>query len=99
MATFEKKHIHVSAAVLLHIRIGNVDWHVSHEKETKHIHVSAAALLLIRIRNIDWCKYGHCKNETRKIDCLCFREVNAMLIASEKILEREESISPCKFYG
>ena len=41
----------------------------------------------IRIRNLDWCKCGHCKNEERKIDCLCCREVDAMLIASAKIPE------------
>ena len=99
MATFEIKHICASAAVLLHIRIGNLDWNESHEKETKHIHTSAADLLHIRIGNLDWCKCRHCKNEAREIDCLCCREVNAMLIASVKILEHEGSISPCRFYG
>ena len=99
MATFETKHIHASAAVLLHIRIGNLDWNESHEKETKHIHTSAADLLHIRKGNLDWRKCGHCKGETREIDCLCCREVNAMLIASGKILEREGSISSCRFYG
>ena len=34
-------------------------------------------------------KYGHCKRETREIDCLCCREVDAMLIISAKIPERE----------
>ena len=68
-------------------------------KKTKPIHASAANLLHIRIGNLDWCKCGRCKNETREIDCLCCREVNAMLIASAKIPEREESISPCRFYG
>ena len=99
MATFEIKHICASAAVLLHIRIGNLDWNESHEKETKHIHTSAADLLHIRKGNLDWRKCGHCKGETREIDCLCCREVNAMLIASGKILEREGSISSCRFYG
>ena len=65
----------------------------SHEKKTKHIHASAADLLHIRIGNLDWCKCGHCKNEAREIDCLCCREVNAMLIASAKILEREGSLT------
>ena len=32
-------------------------------------------------------KCGHCKNEAREIDCLCCREVDAMLIASAKIPE------------
>ena len=90
---------YASASVLLHIRIGNLDWNESHEKQTKYIHASAADLLHIRIGNLDWCKCGHCKNEAREIDCLCCREVNAMLIASAKIPEREGSISPCRFYG
>ena len=94
----ETKHIHASAADLLHIRLGNLDWNESHEKETKHIHASAADLLYIRIRNPDWCKWGHCKNEAREIDYLCCREVDAMLIASAKIPEREGSISPSRFY-
>ena len=68
-------------------------------KKTKHIHASAANLLHVRIGNFDWCKCGHCKNEAREIDCLCYREVNAMLIASAKIVELEGSISPCRFYG
>ena len=67
--------------------------------ETKYIHALAAVLLHIRIWNLDWCKCGHCKNEARKIDCLCCREVNAMLITLSKIPERERSISPCRFYG
>ena len=99
MATFGIKHICASVAVLLHIRIGNLDWNESHEKETKHIHTSAADLLHIRKGNLDWRKSGHCKGETTEIDCLCCREVNAMLIASGKILEREGSISSCRFYG
>ena len=99
MATFGIKRICASVAVLLHIRIGNLDWNESHEKETKHIHTSAADLLHIRKGNLDWRKCGHCKGETREIDCLCCREVNAMLIASGKILEREGSISSCRFYG
>ena len=69
------------------------------QKKTKHIHASGANLLHIRIVNLDWRKCGHRKNEAREIDCLCCREVNAMLIASAKILEREGSISPCRFYG
>ena len=47
-------------------------------KKTEHIHASDADLLHIRIGNLDWCKCGHCKNETRGIDCLCRRgECNA----------------------
>ena len=60
---------------------------------------SAAGLLHIRIGNLDWCKFGHCKNQARKIDSLCCREVDAMLIAFAKILERKGSISPSSFYG
>ena len=90
---------YASAAVLLHIRIGNLDCNESHEKKAEYIHASAADLLHIRIGNLDWCKCRHCKNEAREIDCLCCREVNAMLIASAKIPEREGSISPCRLYG
>ena len=77
MATFGIKHICASVAVLLHIRIGNLDWNESHEKETKHIHDSAAYLLHIRLGNLNWCKCGHCKNEAKE-----------MLIASAKIPKR-----------
>ena len=45
------------------------------------------------------CVWLLLKNKAIKIDCLCCREVNAMLIASAKILERKGSISPCRFYG
>ena len=68
----------------------------SHEKETKHIHASTADLLHIRIGNLDRCKCRHYKNEAREIDCLYCREVDAMLIASAKILEREGSIGNCR---
>ena len=60
---------------------------------------SAVLLLHIRIGNLDWCKCRHCKNEGKEIDCLSCREVNAILIASAKIPEREGSISPCRFMG
>ena len=92
MATFETKHT-------LRIRIEILDWNESYEKETKHIHASGADLLQIRIVNLDWCKCGHCKNKARKIDYLCCREVDAMLIASAKIPECKGSISPCSYYG
>ena len=42
------------------------------------------------------CRY--CKYEAREIDCYSCREVDAMLVASDKIPEREESISPSSFY-
>ena len=61
------------------------------KKKLKHIHASAADLLHIRIRNLGWCKCGHYKNEARETDCLDCREMNAMLIASTKIPEREGS--------
>ena len=54
-------------------------------KKTKHIHASVADSFCIRIGNLDWYKCGYCKNEAMKIDCLCCREVNGMLIASDKI--------------
>ena len=44
-------------------------------------------------------KCGHYKNEAREIDCLCCREVDAMLLPSAKILECEGSISLFNFYG
>ena len=71
----------------------------SHEKGTKHIYASAANRLHIRIENLDWCKYRHFKNERREIDCLCCREVDAILIASVKIPEGEGRISTSSFYG
>ena len=85
VATSETKHIHASAADLLHIRKGNLDWNESHEKETKHIHASTADLLHVRMENLNWCKCGHCKNKAREIDCLSCREVDAMLFVSPKI--------------
>ena len=42
---------------------------------------------------------GHCKNEAREIDCLCCREIDAVLIASAKILECEGSMSSSSIYG
>ena len=42
---------------------------------------------------------GHCKNKARKIDSLCCREVDVMLIALAKISKRERSISLSSFYG
>ena len=39
------------------------------------------------------------KNGAREIDCLCCREVDAMLIALAKILEREGITFPSSFYG
>ena len=53
VTTSETKHIHASAADLLHIRIGNLDWNEAHEGETKHIHASVANLLHIRIGYLD----------------------------------------------
>ena len=68
MATFETKHTHASAADLLHIRIENLNWNESYEKETRHIHASAANILHIRIGNLGWCKCRHCKNKVRERD-------------------------------
>ena len=53
----------------------------------------ASAVLLLHIG------IGNLKNEGKEIDCLSCREVNAILIASAKIPEREGSISPCRFMG
>ena len=60
--------IHASAGDLLHIRIGNLEWNESHEKETKHILASSTDLLHIKIENLSWCKCGHRKNEAREIN-------------------------------
>ena len=66
--------------------------------ETKHTHYLVADLLHIRVGNLDWWKWGNCKNEAREIDCIWCRDVDVMLIALAKILEREGNISPCSFY-
>ena len=67
----------------------------SHEKETKHAHTSPPAdLLHIRIGNLDWWEWGHCKNETREIYCLCFREVDAILAMLKSRSAREASRRP-----
>ena len=42
---------------------------------------------------------GYWNNEARYIDCICCRELDAMLIALAKIAEREGRISPSNFYG
>ena len=42
---------------------------------------------------------GYCNNEARDIDCICCTELDAMLIATAKIPEREESNTPSSFYG
>ena len=44
-------------------------------------------------------KSGHCNNEERDLDCICCRELDAMLIALAKIPEREGRISSSSFYG
>ena len=41
----------------------------------------------------------HYYNEARDIDCICCRELDAMLIASAKIPERQGRISSSSFYG
>ena len=53
VATFETKHTHASAANLLHIRMGGLDWNETYEKETKHFHASATDLLHIRTGKLD----------------------------------------------
>ena len=65
----------------------------------KKLNIFTLVLLIyyIRIGNLDWCKCGHCKNETREIDCLCCREVHAMLTASAKNPDHKGSISSSSF--
>ena len=70
----------------------------SYEKETKHIHTPAESLLDIRIGNLDWCKCGRYENKAIETDYFCYREVDATLITSTKIREREGSISLSSFY-
>ena len=53
-----KLNIHTSAANLLHIKIGNLDWNENYQKETKRINDSATDLLHIRKGNLDCCKCG-----------------------------------------
>ena len=60
---------------------------------------SADDLLHIRIGNLGWCKFGHCKNQLREIDCLCCKEVDAMLNSPARILDRKGSISQSSFCG
>ena len=43
-------------------------------------------------------KSGYCNNEARDIDCICCRELDAMLIASAKISDGEGRTSPSSFY-
>ena len=43
-------------------------------------------------------KCRHCNDDARDKDCICCRELDAMLIASFKFPEREGSISPTRFY-
>ena len=47
----------------------------------------------IRIGNLNKCKCGHCKNEARKIDCFCCREVwmQCLLVRQKSQSNREES--------
>ena len=61
--------------------------------------VTAADLLHIRKRNLDWCKCGHCKNEARKIDCLCCREVNVMLLLRLKSWNAREACRHADLIG
>ena len=63
---------------------------ISHNKKNEN--ATAANLLHIKIGNLECCESRHYKNEAREIDFLCRRELDAMLIASAKILERRQSI-------
>ena len=66
-----------------------------HEKETKLIHASAANFyILVQIQTLPkW-------NERNRLPLLSScPEVDTVLIASAKILERKGSISPSSFYG
>ena len=43
-------------------------------------------------------KSGYCNNEARDIDCICCRELDAMLIASAKISDGKGRTSPSSFH-
>ena len=44
-------------------------------------------------------KCQHYNNEARDIDCICCRELDALLYCFTKIPDREGSISPSSIYG
>ena len=58
--------------------------------KTPFLHNNSRRLLLK-------CGYWK-KNEAREIDCLCYWQMDAMLIASAKISEHKRSMSPPSFY-
>ena len=67
----------------------------------KHLQDSAKFLRTCFLQN-NWQLFLKCrrsKNEAREIDCLCCREVDAMLIPLAKIPERKVSIMLSSFYG
>ena len=64
---------------------------LSYEKKTKQIDAVAADLLHIRTGCLDWCRCRHCKNRASKIDCLCCREEDAMLVLRLKSHSRREA--------
>ena len=51
---------------LLHIRIVNLNWIESYEKETKHIHASAADLLNTRVKFSTGANAGIAKSKREK---------------------------------
>ena len=95
VATFETEHI---LQLPIYFILGN-KFSIGMRAMWKKLIRSITDLLQIRIVNLYWCKCRHCKNEARKIDCLCCRDVDLTHIALAKIPEREGSISPCSCYG
>lgn len=48
------------------------------DEETKLQEQATTTKEKLRIGNLDWCTCSNCKFESREIDCLCCKEVNAI---------------------
>ena len=66
LAASKTKHVCAAAVDLLHIRIVNLNWIESYEKETKHIHASAADLLNTRVKISTGANAGIAKSKREK---------------------------------
>ena len=122
----ESKHIHASAADLLHIVIEQ-EISIGVNARSSHCRCSAKKNMFFKISQTSQetpvpeetpvnsakflrtpfsqnnsgrllLKCGNCNNEAEDIDCICCRELDAMLIVSAKFPERDGSISPSSFY-
>ena len=96
VATFETEHI---LQLPIYFILGN-KFSIGMRAIWKKLNIFMLQLpIYYRLEYLYWCKCRHCKNEARKIDCLCCRDVDLTHIALAKIPEREGSISPCSCYG